>query len=170
MGKGWPIGFLVRENLSKKLDFDSFVEFFASQKLISPTYISICGVEENEGVIITRNRLTEEHRRSFKGKYLYLLQTNQDWWIRDPSINLIHSKERKIFLSSLLDLHYSQNESITPLKLWESYSSFPVWNHETIYTTLMIPHLSFCKTLINFKDPIEKNNYKEQLKKDLQYL
>jgi hypothetical protein len=122
--------------------------------------------------LITRNREKDENKKSLKDteKPNFILQTNQDWWEKDPKINLIYSKERNFMITKNLTEHYKNNSTITPLRLWSLLESFPVWNAETIYCSLMIPHLSFCKTIITFKDHQLSEDCKKMLEKDAEKL
>ena len=128
----------------------------------------MCGAKENQGVLITRNRIADENKKTLKDKEKpnFILQTNHDWWEKEPKVNLIFSKERNFVITKKLSELYLNNKSIQPFQLWSLLGGFPVWNQETIYCSLMIPHLSYCKTIITFKDKNQSEACKKQLEED----
>eukprot|EP01080_Neovahlkampfia_damariscottae_P009466 gene9466-1672_t len=90
----WSIGYLVRHTLENADSYKDAVKMFETAKLIAPVYINVCGVQKNEGCLITRSRNLSENFISLgylKSKddddlvYLpekegMLMCTNDDWW------------------------------------------------------------------------------------------
>lgn len=116
LGGGWSIGALVRACLTTQRSFDGAVAFLSGAPLIAPTYLSVCGAQEGEGVLLTRNRApmaaAKAPRRPSKGGRRRLralvseatarpvdaawklslgaaVQANADAWESDPAVDFM---------------------------------------------------------------------------------
>lgn len=45
LDRSWPIGFLLREALTRTSDFDEATRILAGTQIISPVYFTVCGVK-----------------------------------------------------------------------------------------------------------------------------
>lgn len=142
---GWPTGFLIRDVLTNQNSFRSAVLVLAKEKLISPCYFTIVGNDDNDGCILIRN-----HNNLFKaidinknGKYL--VQTNHDDG-DDKSENIIYSRERLIQVHEIMK---NEENILEPGILMNNMKGYPLINEETIYTTQMIPKISYIHSKIN---------------------
>jgi hypothetical protein len=107
----WPVSYAVREALWSCHSYETAVEFFKKISLISPVYITICGVKKDEGCLITRSPDKVDHIISLNKfesendptlnypakNEKFILQTNCDWWLIDEIKNdetIMNSKTR----------------------------------------------------------------------------
>jgi N-acylethanolamine-hydrolysing acid amidase len=140
----WPIGFLVRHVLQVAGDFNKAVEWFSDAQLIAPCYLTVGGVANNEGIIITRshNKTDFTWRLGVDGP---CIQTNKDvCTMGDNSNNILYSRER--YTKARQTLGSDSKVTTDEGSLWRLLSSGYLCNHETIYGTLMCARYSLNST------------------------
>ncbi len=140
----WPAGFLIRECLSKDIDFQEAKRYFMYSELISPCYFIICGSELDQGAIITRDSNELINIRDIEKDEKFLIQTNMDYWEENKNKNILLSKIRRERAQEYLE----NNDINNPFNLWELMFLSPILNGFTIYITLMIPSDDYTETLI----------------------
>jgi len=135
MDGGLPATYLARKALEKQLSFDDAVDYLSSHPLISPVYYTIAGVKNNEGVVLSRNRLDTEDYWYLASDRWFLVQTNYDHWLpvpdgdnnrRNTAFKLMYQ-----FGNDTMDVSVINQVLLTP----------PVLNNYTLYTALMTPVL-----------------------------
>ena len=70
------ISWVIRQSFEKCGDFECAKEYLSRTPIIAPGYITIAGIKENEGVVITRDRLNVAHIDELTENRWYLIQTN----------------------------------------------------------------------------------------------
>eukprot|EP00667_Euglena_gracilis_P013625 EG_transcript_14056 len=60
LSRSWPLSFLVRDVLHRIETYPDAVKRLSTARLIAPCYIVVCGCRAGEGVVLTRNRLSQE--------------------------------------------------------------------------------------------------------------
>ena len=149
----WPVSYAVRHALESCYSYETAVEYFKKVPLISPVYITVCGVKKNEGCLITRNPEKTEHFISLDNlqseedsKLIYLakdlgfiLQTNCDWWlvenINDDDTIMSSRKRVESAIKSFKELNSIDEEEIANTIFLKP----PIVNQLTIYITAMCP-------------------------------
>jgi len=132
---GVPATYMARKALEKQLDFDSAVKYLSSQPVISPVYFIMAGVKNNEGVVITRNRLSLADLWFLAPPDVWFVaQTNYDHWLPEPDDdnnrrNTAFALMNK-FGKEVMDASVLNQVLLTP----------PVLNTYTLYTALMTPN------------------------------
>lgn len=129
VGLKWPVGYLIRQVCENNYDYDTMIVILCSSDIVSPCYLTICGVDEKPN-IITRDPSAYKITRGE-----YAVQTNCDQCKVKPDI--LYSVSRR---SIVTDAILKKNNS------WESVDEItndflvnPVVNDETIYYSIMIP-------------------------------
>lgn len=134
LGASWTSGAAVREALTNCPDFDSAVSFLQNCKLVSPCYLTLCGLKRNEGVLITRD--PDNQVRSIElSQSNPIVQANIDCWITDPEKDDTESIDRMVLAKSLLKKYKLKTEK----RLWNIMSLYPINNEETVYGVYMNP-------------------------------
>jgi hypothetical protein len=129
----WPISFLVREVLSDVDNFDEAVAQLRGSALMAPCYITVCGVQPDQGVVITRDRDQDVKLQRLQDGPL--VQTNMDHWDNDRNHDIMQSmKRRRIARSMLEDKQMRDVES-----MWKLLRTAPILNDITVYSTVMDP-------------------------------
>lgn len=139
----WPVAYLVREVLSYEGTYYNAMDSFQRTKLISPTYIAICGQLNIQGAIITRNRDPND------ATYIQqlhdttnLIQANMDHfhdkkYENDDDADIMNSRYKYSYVNLALNTHRTP----TPEMLYKIMCMPPCYSMLlTIYTTIMIPH------------------------------
>jgi len=131
---GVPATWLARKAVEKQLTFEDAVKLLATTPLISPVYFILAGTKNNEGVVISRNRLSPDDLW-----YLappdrwFIVQTNYDHWLpvpdddnnrRNTAYKGMQNSGQKGMNAGIIN-----NVLLTP----------PVLNKFTLYTALMTP-------------------------------
>jgi hypothetical protein len=85
-----PLSFVTRIVMEKAVNFNQAVDVLQSNDLIAPVYFIVGGVQQNEGVVITRtqNEVVDVWRLDLSSTGIekwYLLETNYDHWKPTPS-------------------------------------------------------------------------------------
>jgi N-acylethanolamine-hydrolysing acid amidase len=169
----WPVAYLVREVLSYESTYYNAVDCFEKAQLISPTYVSICGQQNIQGAIITRNRDPNEptyiqHLHTVTN----LIQANMDHFHdgkyenQKPYTNdIMDSRYRYSFVS--LALNTSQTPTVE--RLYKIMCMPPCYSRMlTIYTSIMIPYSQSYSTIVKRDTKIYKKA-KDEFYKISQY-
>jgi hypothetical protein len=134
--RAWPIGYLVRQVLSSTPDFSTAMAQLASSDLMAPVYITMAGSRPSQGVILTRDRTGDVHR-----KYLTpteaVIQTNMDHFRPDDADdeqNICNSVARRKMVRRYLS---NLNPTRTFDDLWHLCTIRPVLAEDHIYTVSM---------------------------------
>jgi len=98
----WPVGFLVREIFESASSFNEAVGHLSNSNLIAPCYITICGLNSGEGVLLTRDRKQETNRWTLS-EHGFIVQTNIDHWSEDPNMDVMDSIERRTIARRAID-------------------------------------------------------------------
>jgi hypothetical protein len=83
------------------LSFNEAVEILKKTYINTPCYIIVGGINENEGIVITRDREGTNHTSEMSSSNWYVAQTNRDYWntndgrytLTVDSMNKLVSKE-----------------------------------------------------------------------------
>jgi len=167
----WPVAYLVREVLSYETTYYNAVECFEKARLISPTYVTICGQQNIQGAVITRNRDPNEPTYiQHLHKSSNLIQANMDHfhdgkYEKEENIDIMDSRNRYSFVS--LALNTRQQPTVE--RLYKMMCMPPCYSKMlTIYTSIMIPYDKSYTTIIK-RDPKIYENAKEEFYKTSQY-
>lgn len=128
----YPNFIQIRSVLDEVQDFRTAVSQLSTQRLIAPCYLTIGGVRDNEGVVITRDQakaLDTQRLNATAGRW-FLLETNYDNWVtpppdddrRDPGDRAMNAMTRA---------------GISVKNLFKVLWTPPVGNNETIHSTVM---------------------------------
>ncbi|XP_065672924.1 N-acylethanolamine-hydrolyzing acid amidase isoform X2 [Hydra vulgaris] len=123
---------LMREVVDLASSYSEAVSMLSEAHLIARLYFIVGGIASNEGVIITRGQYY------FKEMYYlndteygwFLVQTNYDHWLNPPPWD----DRRHPAIQHLLKIGFEQ---FSLHGMNEVLSTPPVFNNDTIYTTLM---------------------------------
>lgn len=135
----WPIGYLVRDILSKQgLTYKEAVNILSNAELIAPTYFSIAGTNRLEGVIITRSPISVISKCELSNEW-FLIQTNidQEKLTDNKTNNMLKSKERYNIVNKYLN--NLQEHAIGESELKAIGFLKYVNNDTTIYKVYMCP-------------------------------
>lgn len=142
-----PAGFLIRHLLESEADFSVATHALATTPLVAPCYLAIAGAQPGQGVLITRNRRSEEHRWQLgRDANDAIVQTNIDHWSHDWRRNVMESIERRQVAVDAFEQLRGQSLPVTVDWLWTLLSTRPIRNKITLYATLMIPGQSVLVT------------------------
>lgn len=127
-----PISWLIRTTLSESKNFETAVEKLAKTPLIADVYYIVGGVSPKEGVVITRNRDGPADvwpLDPLSGEW-FRVETNYDHWEPPPK-----KDDRRTPAIKALNATGQANLSLEAL--FQVLSVVPVYNNDTIYTTVM---------------------------------
>jgi len=127
------ISWVVRETLNKCEDYDCAYEHLKNTEINALGYIILAGTKENEGVVISRNRIGaahEDHLNVTNGTW-YVVQTNSDHWDQGcfNRCESAHTNLDKLGQDAL---------DITVLRE-KVLKVFPNQNYDTLYNTQFVP-------------------------------
>lgn len=140
----WPVAFLIREVMEspEAYEFSSAVAALQASSLMAPTYITVAGVTEGQGVTITRDRhwnralpIWDLHKQG------PVVQANMDHFADGPESrndwqDICASRRRRQAARKFLNTH---GAALTPTQLWRFMSKPPCLASDTIYTVAMQP-------------------------------
>ncbi|XP_007947248.1 N-acylethanolamine-hydrolyzing acid amidase [Orycteropus afer afer] len=127
-----PISWLIRSTLSESDSFEAAVFKLANTPLIADVYYIVGGMSPREGVVITRNRHGPEDiwpLDPLNGEW-FRVETNYDHWKPVP-------KEDDRRTPAIKALNTTGQANLSLETLFQVLSVFPVYNNDTIYTTVM---------------------------------
>lgn len=136
MNLAWPIGYLIRNTLESSKSYEEAFEIFATTKLISPCYITLCKNKQKSCVIIRDDKKTVIVIPNVN----HIVQTNADPDESAPECNILYSYERRCLANKIIKNDI--NKWKTYLNIYDSFNKYPIINDETVYTTIMHPEKS----------------------------
>lgn len=130
-------------------DYDGALKFFEEQPMVSPGYITLAGVSQGQGAVVTTNTSALSNdvwqlKHGFGGKFgfgnWFLVETNSDHWKRPPLLD-----GRRDFAKK--NMQAVGQDRMTLLHMWDVLSTgrtglkikVPVYNFATIQTDLACP-------------------------------
>jgi hypothetical protein len=140
--RGIPSGYLVRKALEKRTNFKQIVNYITGENLISPTYFIIAGPGENEGCVISRNRLNNQDIWFLNPPTTwYLSVTNHDHWVDTVPDKIDQDQDHTIARldCSKEKMNEVGRDNISLSTLNKVLVTPPVLNQFTLYTSLMCP-------------------------------
>lgn len=140
VGMNWPIGYLIRHICENELNYDQMLVNICTANLITPCYVTICGVTEKPKIVTRSPTKYEIHIDDF------VVQTNCDQCKEEPDI--LYSVNRLYFVTKEIKL--SQNNFSSVDILMSALTKFPVVNEETIYLAIMNPKTGYHCSLTNY--------------------
>ena len=135
------VSYGIRYIFEKAQNYTQAVEIISNTKLIAPAYLTICGVEQNEGAVFAMDRDGVNAVRYLNESDWFLVQTNYDWIDPDPN----HDNRRTAMEDRLREM---KQENLTPEKLYELFTMTPNFNLITIQTMIFSPELSFMNSTV----------------------
>jgi N-acylethanolamine-hydrolysing acid amidase len=142
----FPISFLVREVLETFDNYKDAVTALTKTDLIAPCYITVSGINRNEGTIITRNRYISENPLVLNSNNPFIIQTNNDHWGNDDSEfewqDIEFSRLRRKFVSNYLNPKSNPTNS----DMWNLMDSVPIESFDTLYKTGMSAGSNYYET------------------------
>lgn len=142
------IEFLIRATLESEPTYEGAVKKLSSASIISPCYLVITGTKNGQGVLLTRDRDTDTNRLvladSSTKSLKFITQTNIDhWkneidevWANGDDLLLNSLDRRKTSLEILEKIEYKDQDQMKE-DLFKHLFSYPVFNYQTIYSTIM---------------------------------
>lgn len=130
---------LMRETVLKSANYDEAVNFATTAKTISGSYITIAGVKENEGTIITRGRDGADSSKKLSEETWYLAKCNVD----DEVVDDARTKSVNERMAKLGQKNTSLRTVLSKVLLKE-----PLFNAWTVTTILMKPEKSYYNSII----------------------
>ena len=137
----WPVSFLVREVLSSEQTFNIAVGNLCASELMAPVYLTICGTQPGEGLVLSRDRegknTAECVCERLDEKCDSVVQTNMDIYkcdrndVKDDWQDICDSRYRRSFAKAAL----ASVESLSMNDLWLLFSCYPCLACDTVYTT-----------------------------------
>ncbi|XP_026572926.1 N-acylethanolamine-hydrolyzing acid amidase isoform X1 [Pseudonaja textilis] len=127
-----PASWLIRRTLSEAEDFETAFYMLAKIPIIASVYYIIGGSTSRQGAVITRNRIGPVDvwpLDPLNGAW-YRVETNYDHWTNPPPYD-----DRRT--PAIKALNATGQEHIDLNSLFKVFSTKPVLNKLTIYTTLM---------------------------------
>ena len=161
---GWTVQALIRYICENARDYQEAVAMAKSKWLIAPAYLTITGIAEDEGVILTRDRLCCVDENRVDGKE-YVVQCNADHWTvgqLNECSDIYESKERvekalqmlplltndgvsRSTRANIVDTDYNDEQCLSKErrefvdKCWRFLSLYPIMNEETVYGNIIVP-------------------------------
>ena len=136
---------LVREVLSSEQTFNIAVGNLCASELMAPVYLTICGTQPGEGLVLSRDRegknTAECVCERLDEKCDSVVQTNMDIYkcdrndVKDDWQDICDSRYRRSYAKAAL----ASVESLSMNDLWLLFSCYPCLACDTVYTTSMVP-------------------------------
>jgi hypothetical protein len=152
LNMAWPVGYLCRSLLAKKLDGHEMETALKEAYLISPCYFTLCTATFKSIVIIRNSSDTVGVKESSDTKEKnasYLIQTNIDDPVKckdrvSASPNILYSKERESLARRIIE---DRKDGWTTLGELLNFGQYPIVNEDTVYVSVMCPSLGIlcCK-------------------------
>jgi len=126
---------LIRDAFEECTSWDCAVLKFQGAWTISPSYMIVAGVKENEAAVISRDRFSAANTKVLEGDEWYLLQTNSDHFKGVCLDRCAKGREQMDKLGP---------EGVTLEKIRETVLEVPpVKNELTTYNALMNPKTGY---------------------------
>lgn len=127
----------AREVFDKAESYHEAKTMLSTKPIWAPVYYILAGVNQYEGIVITRSKTSSTHPMILNEKMWYLVQTNYDNW-KTPPFYDDRRKPAKMCLKQLRNASNKLRENSLQI-LFNILSTVPVENKATIYTALMSP-------------------------------
>eukprot|EP01017_Pseudomicrothorax_dubius_P049760 TRINITY_DN9302_c0_g4_i1.p1 TRINITY_DN9302_c0_g4~~TRINITY_DN9302_c0_g4_i1.p1 ORF type:complete len:370 (-),score=45.13 TRINITY_DN9302_c0_g4_i1:120-1229(-) len=124
-GRGWPVSYWLRYVLTNAETYDEALKMLSEQRLAAGVYYVLSGINEGEGVIITRS--------TQKIDYLKFLSESEDWFIVQTNSDEGVHCDRKEMTEKHLNQLGQENLSLDTL-LNDILSAEPTRFNATIYS------------------------------------
>ena len=110
--------------------------------MVSPSYITLVGTKENEGVVISRNRTDTIFSNFISDTNWYLVQTNDDHYLGECRSRCKAAKD---------NFNLVTREKITPSVVFDKVLDVaPIVNTLSVYASIMVPSAGlFLTELVN---------------------
>mmetsp|Transcript_43988 Transcript_43988/g.61828 ORF Transcript_43988/g.61828 Transcript_43988/m.61828 type:complete len:449 (-) Transcript_43988:44-1390(-) len=145
ISKSWPIGFLVRDILSRTKTYDNAVARLVDSPVIAPTYFMIAGSQPHQGRQITRERDSSEQPLTLSKERRFLIQPNMDHWSSDYRDDIMNSRQRRTLAESLITASLQEKGHLSENDFWTILSQEPIFNGLTVYGAAMSPSKGKCE-------------------------
>jgi len=136
--------YVVRKGFETLNDYDSFVNYLKETDTVSRAYYIVAGTKPGQGTVITKYRNNVQNQTSLSaetGKW-YVAQSNYRGDIPDPVYDNRATAARD-FLNAI------GSNGITHQRLLDDVMAvYPVFNNETLHTTIMQPSTGYINTTI----------------------
>ena len=127
------IAFAIRDLLEDdSVDFEKAVTRLSTIELITPSYIILGGLKDNQGAVITRDRKKFIDIWWLNGtdNRWFLVETNYDHWNEPPKDDDRRNPANKL-------MNYFGQQKLDSISLFGVLSTPPILNQATKYTTIM---------------------------------
>lgn len=131
----------IRKVLTESKNYDDAYNYLYRAKLADATYYILGGVNADEGSVLVRSRAKTLGSPQLNDTNWYVVQTNYDPWVTDPSYD-----DRKTVAVQQLLKFGQENMNIDTL--FEVLSVSPVLNPSTVFTTIFVPETGYHNTTI----------------------
>uniref|UniRef100_A0A7S3IXY1 ceramidase n=1 Tax=Strombidium inclinatum TaxID=197538 RepID=A0A7S3IXY1_9SPIT len=135
------LSWLTREALTECDSFDCAYHKIRDTPISALGYVILAGTEGDEGVVVTRNRLSvahENHLNATAGKW-YVVQTNNDHWDSGCFNRCAAATDH---------MESVGQENISPAALRHDVEEqFPNLNYITIYNSQLVPSAGYIDTV-----------------------
>jgi len=142
---GKSIGMFLRQTLETEVTFENALQTIQHTLLTAPVYISISGVSNSQAAIVSRDREHPADVWQITPPVVWdIVQTNDDHWQppQDDRRDAANAAMSKLSM-----------KSVTLDDLMSVLSTSPVFNGDTIYTTLMCAANGNYTTFIRYDYP-----------------
>jgi len=145
---GKSIGMFLRQTLETDETFEQALQTIQHAPLIAPVYISIGGVSNSQAAIVTRDRENPADVWQITPPVVWnIVQTNDDHWEPPSDDRRAAANEAMAKLSMT---------TVTLDNLLSVLSTSPVFNEDTIYSTVMCAATGNYTTLIRYDNPKDR--------------
>ena len=146
----YPIAMQMRRVVETSADYESASNFLKNADSPTGNYVVLTGKTNSQGIVLTRDRFhsdtqTVTSQEAYNEDW-YILQTNYDWWNEAPYEHR-NTTRRAGGRQAMNDIG---ENSISSESLFKVFSTWPVENRHTIYTTIMIPATGFYETKLRY--------------------
>eukprot|EP00826_Nyctotherus_ovalis_P062113 TRINITY_DN892_c0_g6_i1.p1 TRINITY_DN892_c0_g6~~TRINITY_DN892_c0_g6_i1.p1 ORF type:complete len:384 (-),score=76.94 TRINITY_DN892_c0_g6_i1:108-1151(-) len=139
---------MLREAVLNAGNYKSAVRMVEGKRTVSASYITIVGVKENEGTIITRTRDSPVNIRKLSKNVWYIAQCNSD-------VGHVGDKRTEWVNKAMTEL--GQSNTSLDVILNQVLLRPPLLQSNTVATILMCPADKYFKSIIATNSPAEGN-------------
>lgn len=129
----------IRKALTELNSYEEAVKYLSTDRIVAPSYDIMSG--PSTGSVITRNRFDSADIRTLNDTVWYLVETNYDWWEPTPKHD-----DRTTPAIKFLEEHGQDN--MNEDTLFQLLSTPPMYNLETVFTTIMSVKNGTMKTVV----------------------
>ena len=134
------ISWLIRKTFENCPDYECAYEVLREHEISALCYIILAGTKDDEGVIISRNRIGAAHEEHLNATQWYLVQTNNDHWVDNGCFNRCASAHAN------MDAISQENINLKSLRK-DVLLEFPNFNYDTLYSTQFQPSEGYIQTI-----------------------